>query len=436
MSALVLATYDLGRPPSALVQRMRVLGETVPVVVVDLAVDPWPTESLSLASVVVVWAEMHTAAVLAQEVVLRVRRERPDIAVALSGLAAGLPRVAASFDAVFGPENRAELERWVIDRTVAEEMATSPIQLAPLNKYARLQYRGEERLAGAVATTRGCLHRCRHCPVPVAYGGRIRLEPVDTVLGLVEEQVAMGARHITFADPDFLNAPSHARRIVASMRNRHGGLSWDATVKVEHVLRDRTIWAELAGEGCLFVTSAFESMDDETLGMLDKGHTAAQANEAVQVLRSAGIDVRPTWMPFLPTSRPSHVAAIFDFVAQNDLIGSVDPVQYGIRLLVPAGSLLIDHPAIQPHLRAYDPERDLFLWDAIDPVMDDLQQRLAEVAERGAMSGESTLDTFVALRGLVDAAVGREPVGAGLAYASINHGSIEGRPRMSEPWFC
>ena len=58
--------------------------------------------------------------------------------------------------------------------------------------------------------TRGCKHRCRHCPIVPVYDGRFRVVPSDVVLADIAAQVAAGAQHITFGDPDFFNGPRHA----------------------------------------------------------------------------------------------------------------------------------------------------------------------------------------------------------------------------------
>jgi hypothetical protein len=73
--------------------------------------------------------------------------------------------------------------------------------------------------------------------VPVVYDGRVRPVAEDAVLADVDQLVAAGARHISFADPDFLNAPRHARRVMAAVHDRHPGVTFDATIKVEHLLR-------------------------------------------------------------------------------------------------------------------------------------------------------------------------------------------------------
>src|SRR5439155_23072888 len=114
---------------------------------------------------------------------------------------------------------------------------------------------------------------CRHCPVPVVYHGRVRPVAEDAVLADVDQLVAAGARHVSFADPDFLNAPHHARRVMVALHARHPDLTFDATIKVEHLLRHLDVLPELAQAGCVFAVSAFESVYDGILSLPDKGHS-------------------------------------------------------------------------------------------------------------------------------------------------------------------
>ena len=180
--------------------------------------------------------------------------------------------------------------------------------------------------------------------MPVVYDGRIRINDVDAVVADVAQQVATGARHVTYGDPDFFNGVHHALRVVrARCTPASPTLTFDCTVKVEHILRHADVWEEMAASGCIFVVSAFESVNDATLELLDKGHTAADAGQAVELLRTHGIAIRPSWLPFTPWATLDDVRAILEFVAVHELVGNVDPVQYTIRLLVPEGSLLLGH---------------------------------------------------------------------------------------------
>ena len=99
-------------------------------------------------------------------------------------------------------------------RSIVLDRLTFPLPardlLPPLDRYTRLQVDDEERLTGYVEATRGCVHTCRHCPVPAVYDGRIRVWQRDVLVEDVARLWDSGMRHLTFGDPDFLNAVPHA----------------------------------------------------------------------------------------------------------------------------------------------------------------------------------------------------------------------------------
>ncbi|MGH9083281.1 MAG: radical SAM protein, partial [Acidimicrobiales bacterium] len=310
--------------------------------------------------------------------------------------------------------------------------------LPDLDRYTRLAVDGEERIVGSVAASRGCSHRCRHCPVPVVYDGRVRRVDEDAVLADVDQLVAAGAQHLSFADPDFLNAPHHARRVVDAVHSHHPHLTFDATVKVEHLLRHRGLLPALAEAGCLFVVSAFESVDDAVLRLLAKGHTAADMSEAVRLLRAHGIEIRPSWLPFTPWTTGEALVALVDFVIAHDLVANVDPVQYAVRLLLPRGSLLLSEPAMVPHLGRFDPERLGWTWAHPDPDIDHLQADVAALVE--SRVGDDPERTFEQIEALVRSAVPGAAGGAGMAgrprHGVVSTGPPGRRPHLTEPWFC
>ena len=69
------------------------------------------------------------------------------------------------------------------------------------------------------------------------YGGRLRVIQRDVVLEDVRRQVAAGAQHITFGDPDFFNGPGHSIPLVRALHAEFPDLSYDVTIKVEHLLK-------------------------------------------------------------------------------------------------------------------------------------------------------------------------------------------------------
>jgi hypothetical protein len=219
------------------------------------------------------------------------------------------------------------------------------------------------------------------------------------------------------------------------VHDRFPELTFDCTTKIELILRHRQIWREMAEAGCLFVVSALESVNDDILARLDKGHTAADAAEAIAVLRAQGIEVRPSFLPFTPWTTAGDLVDLVDFVAAQDLIANVDPVQFSIRLLLPEGSLLLGHPDMVAHLGPFDSERLSYAWSSADPAMDELQVQLAERVEAGLAAGETPGALYLEISRLVRRAAGqivRRPDERELIAA----GSVEGRPRLTEPWFC
>jgi hypothetical protein len=402
---LLVATYELGQQPGAVgaaAAHLRAAGHEVRAI--DVSVDPWDPTLVDWADEVGFSVPMHTATRLARDLARDL-----DLPVRAFGLYAEQCHDFATpvdWDAADG------------DRLPARDL------LPPLERYARLAMGtggdGEQRLAGGVVATYGCAHRCRHCPVPVVFDGRIRRVDEDVVLADVAQLVAAGARHVTFGDPDFLNAPPHSRRIVAALHERFPEVTFDCTVKVEHVVRHEELWPELATAGCVFVVSAFESVDDAVLERLDKGHTTVDAARAVAILRDAGIEVRPSWLPFTPWTTRQGFVELLDFVHEHDLVGSVDPVQYAVRLLLPEGSLLLDHTDLSSFVGPWDPERSTYTWTSPDPEVDALQERITAIVD----SDEDALTLYARVR----EAAGAPPV-------DLSHVTT-GRPRLTESWFC
>src|SRR4051812_22598301 len=420
MRLLLVSTYELGHQPlhvASPAAALRAAGHEVRCL--DLAVERWRAADVEWAERVAFSVPMHTAMRLAVRAAEQVRAARPELPICFYGLYAPVSRdrtLGRVADHLIAGEYEPELLRWV-----AGEAAGPLVQLGrgtfelpardllpPLDQYAHLALGGEERPVGYVEASHGCVHMCRHCPIPSVYDGRIRIVAAETVLADIEQLVALGARHITFGDPDFLNGRKHSLAIVRAMHERFPDLTFDCTTKVEHVLEFAHLWPELAACGCLFVVTAVELLNDAILARLDKGHTARQVADAVALLREHGIEPRPSLMPFTPWTTRDDVADIVSFVEHHDLAGNVDPVQFSIRLLVPEGSLLQE----QHDWGDYDAESLSWTWSS---ELDGLQQELAGIAERGG--------TFAEIRELV---LGKQ----------IEIGSVEGRPRLTEPWFC
>ena len=461
---LLLSTYELGHQPLALARpaaHLEAAGHRVRCQ--DLAVEQLDETLVNDAELVGISVPMHTAARLGVRLAERVRQINDRAHISFYGLYASLHG-----DVLLGSADGGG--RGLADSVVGGEFETPLVDLAgrlggagppngvrllgqdggvflgrqsfelprraglpPLERYARVATGGDgaaTRLVGYVEASRGCAHRCLHCPITPVYGGRLRVVPEDVVLADVRQLVGMGAEHITFGDPDFFNGIRHSLRIVEALHAEFPALTFDATIKVEHVLEHRQHVPTLGEAGCLFVVSAVESVHDHILANFRKGHTAADVVDALEIADAAGIPIRPTFVPFTPWTTLEHYWELLRFVADHDLVGHVDPVQLAIRLLVPRGSALVGTPAIDPYLVPFDPTTFSHTWVHPDPRVDRLQGEVAALVERAVRDEEHPALTFGRIRALTATAVGRP------APAGVSPERASPVPRLTEPWFC
>ena len=445
---LIVSCYELGRQPVAAATALAELRRAgFAPAALDVSVQAVDDEVLRRSSLVVISVPMHTALRLGVRVA---QRAREDAHVCFFGLYAELNSehlLERHADSVIGAEADVPLrllaealergDPGIVPgvRTAGGVTLLAREKLAPavpsraglpvLDRYARLAIGEETRLVASVEASRGCKHLCRHCPIVPVYRGRFVAVPRETVLRDVEQQIEAGARHVTFGDPDFLNGPTHALRLVRELHARWPEVTFDATIKIEHLLQHRAILPELAACGCLFITSAVESLNDSVLGALDKGHTAADVPVALRLVRSAGIDLRPTLLPYTPWSGSRDVAELFEFAVEHDLVEQIDPVQYTLRLLIPPGSAILDGDEPRPWLGRLEPDQFGWSWTHPDPRVDELWRASAALAKAQAESGADSMDTFRKLRALADPRPHEAPRRASRKV-----------PRLTEPWFC
>jgi radical SAM superfamily enzyme YgiQ (UPF0313 family) len=442
MKVVLISTYELGRQPFGLASPAAWLtGAGHEVTCIDLSVDSLPPGVVRAAGLVAFYLPMHTATRLAVDVITKVRHLNPSAHLCCYGLYAALNEpylrelgAASIFGGEFEPGllrlvNR--LERGEPDTSLEPLISIERLKflvpdrstLPPLNRYAKLRLNGYTRRAGYTEASRGCKHLCRHCPVVPVYNGHFRIVQAEIVLEDIRRQVAAGAEHITFGDPDFLNGPTHAIRIVEALHREFPELTYDATIKIEHLRKHRDLLPALKRTGCLFVTSAVESLNDAVLEKLDKGHTRQEFIEVVWEFRELGLTLAPTFIPFTPWTTVEDYRELLQQAAELDLIDQVAPIQLALRLLIPAGSRLLELEEVRAVVSGYDQEALLHRWTHADPAVDTLAARALRVAaEKGTRR-----QIFGRLWELVnDAPLHDDP--DRIARAAI--------PYMDEPWYC
>ena len=458
MRVLLISCYELGHQPFAVASAAAHLldhGHTVDCL--DLSVERCEPTRVRSADMVGISIPMHTAIRLGVRVGALVREINPTCHICYFGLYASLNEdylLSTTADSVIGGEFEVPLAQHADGLSGNGEVVTEGVSIAeqhcapnlsrqqfltparhllpPLQKYARLETaEGDLRLVGYVEASRGCAHRCRHCPIPAVYEGRLRIVQEQVVLDDIANLVRMGAEHINFGDPDFLNGVKHSLRIVRAMHQRFPALSFDFTAKIEHLIEHQEAVVELGALGCVFVLSAVESVDADTLRYIDKGHTRDDVVEALAVTRRAGIALRPSLLPFTPWTTLQNFLELLEFVEEHDLIYNLDAVQYSIRLLLPPGSWLLRIPEIQPFVGELIQEDFVYQWAHPDARVDALQVQVARTAEEAVRTEEDLATTFYRIRELTLTLLGRT------SRPRPPRGRAARKPpRLTEAWFC
>ena len=452
MRIVLLSTYDLGRQPFGLASPaawLRRAGHDVQAI--DLARTKLDPEAIAGASLIAFYLPMHTATRLALPVIDRVRAINPSATIGAFGLYASLNEELLrqhGVSIVLGPEAEEDLVAIAAGRTANAAGTEMPASLSgvprlsfiqpdrtglpALDRYASLQMPdGSRKIVAATDATRGCKHRCRHCPIVPVYDGQFRVIPVDVVLADIRSQVEQGATHVTFGDPDFFNGPAHARRIVEALHREFPSLTYDAIIKVEHLLKHRELLPVLAATGCLFVTSAVESVDDQVLAKLDKGHTRADFIATAGECRAAGLTLVPTFVAFTPWTTLDGYVDLLDVVDDLGLAAHVAPVQWSIRLLVTWESRLLELDDIKARVGPFDAKTLTYPWTHHDPRVDRLQQQIMTLA--GVALTRSRDEVFAAVRELAHVARGVERSSRLIELVLPSRSAI---PYMNEPWYC
>jgi radical SAM superfamily enzyme YgiQ (UPF0313 family) len=475
MNILLISTYEMGRQPFGLASPAAWLRQAgFEVRCLDLSVDALDLEAVGVADLVAFYVPMHMATRMTVPVIAQVRQLNPQAHLCCFGLYAP---VNADYlhhlgiDTILGGEFETDLvglTQWVSEEarrrrseeangritdytkrsTLHASRFTPPLisldrlaflvpdrtGLPNLNRYAHLVTGGGQHVTvGYTEASRGCKHLCRHCPIVPVYGGRFRIVQREVVLADIRQQVAAGARHITFGDPDFFNGPGHAIPLVTALQQEFPHLTYDVTIKVEHLLQRAEHLPTLKKTGCLFITSAVESFDEHILTIFDKRHTKKDFVTALNLCCQADLLLIPTFVAFTPWTTLAAYRAFLAEIVRLGLVEQVSPIQLAIRLLIPPGSKLLELPEMQAMIEGLDEAKLSYAWRNPDPRLDELQQDLEMLVQRCAGQHVPRREVFRRVWERTFQAIG-DPAG-GVPCPELPP-PTRFVPYLTEPWYC
>lgn len=453
INVVLISTYELGRQPFGLASPaawLRKLGANV--TCCDLSVSRLDTTQIAAADLVAFYVPMHTATRLALEPIRRVRQLNPAAHLCAYGLYAAMnaeylrkqgiqTTIAGEFEQALcdlatrisqGDRQGAELPLIPLERL--QFIRPDRSGLPPLKKYAHIVMPDESRrAAGYTEASHGCKHHCRHCPVVPVYQGRFRIVQPEVVLADIQQQVNLGAGHITFGDPDFFNGTGHAIPLVEELHARFKDLTYDVTIKVEHLRKHAALLPVLKNTGCAFITTAVESVDDRVLQILAKDHTRADFIEVTRICREIGLDLSPTFVTFTPWLDLDGYEDLLGLLVRLNLAPNVSPIQLAMRLLIPQGSRLLELPEVQSIVGPFDEAALSYRWVHSDERVDALQKDLETMVKESSAARLTRLEIFEECWSRLHRAAGRplKPLPNREAFPA--RATI---PYLTEPWYC
>jgi radical SAM superfamily enzyme YgiQ (UPF0313 family) len=481
MNVVLISTYELGHQPFGLASPaawLKAAGAAV--TCLDLAVQQLAEADLASADLIALYLPMHTATRLAAQLIPRIKTINAHAHICCYGLYAPMNEAylrGLGVESIIGGEfeeglvalyqrlsviaSDAAASRTQRERNETESKHHEAISMAllaipqerfamlsqpepiislarqefilpdrrtlpHLSKYAYLMWPdGCRKVVGYTEASRGCKHTCRHCPIVPVYNGQLRIVQSEVVIEDIEQQVNSGAGHITFGDPDFFNGPGHTIPIVEKLHQLWPQLTYDVTIKVEHLLKHARWLPVLRDTGCLFVTSAVEAVDDRILDIFDKRHTRSDFIEVVSMFNEIGLTLNPTFVTFTPWTSLEGYRDLLDCIAQLDLIENVAPIQYAIRLLIPAGSKLLDVPQVQHLIGPFDQAALCYPWTHPDARVDQLYEEVLGIVTNGQAQHQSRLEIFDR--------VWQAAGGDQIVRIETHHPPS---PHLSENWYC
>jgi hypothetical protein len=144
-------------------------------------------------------------------------------------------------------------------------------------------------------------------------------------------------------------------------------------------------------------------------------------------MRTAGLPLAPTFIPFTPWTTMAAYRDFLRAVAALDMVEQVAPVQLAIRLLLPEGSLLLELPEVRAMIEPFNPRSLCYRWRNADSQLDALCLAIQETVKRTERRGQSRREIFRKVWDLANA--GEFPVDAPM----VSRAAI---PYLTEPWYC
>jgi len=148
----------------------------------------------------------------------------------------------------------------------------------------------------------------------------------------------------------------------------------------------------------------------------------------VALFKESGLVLHPTFVAFNPWTTLGGYLDLMQTIGQLDLVENVAPIQWGVRLLIPAGSRLLDRAEVRSVVGEFDEAALAYRWAHPDRRVDQLCEAILAIVKDGQDHEQSRSEIFDRVWQAACEVAGEQRVLPAYSRQPV--------PRLSENWFC
>ena len=177
-----------------------------------------------------------------------------------------------------------------------------------------------------VMTSRGCPFNCSFCTVTRIFGRHFRMQTPQRIITEVEHILTQYKnKTLFFYDDNFTANRKRIHEFCDRVIERKLEFVWVTQVRSD-LARDPELINKMARAGCKWVYIGFESINDETLKVLNKSQTKSDIEKAIQAFHHNGVNIHGMFMFGEDHDTVENISRTVDFAIKND----IDTVQFMI----------------------------------------------------------------------------------------------------------
>ncbi|MEW6201523.1 MAG: radical SAM protein [bacterium] len=188
-----------------------------------------------------------------------------------------------------------------------------------------------------IISSRGCPYNCTFCSVTAMFGGKYRFRSPDNVLEELKQRIKLGYRKFFFYDDNFTASLSRTKQFLTKCLKEKLKFRWVAETRVD-VAKDEELLNLISKTNCRSLLIGFESINPETLKLLNKKQGLQDIRECIRKLRKFRIGIHGMFVLGADADEPATLRSTISFCKKN----RIRTAQFGILIPLPGTKLFHD----------------------------------------------------------------------------------------------